>query len=318
MTEQRTAWGTASIGNVCVGFDCLGLGLEQPGDRVTVSKRDEPGAVIGEITGPDPLIGSWSDIPRSSGENTASVAVAALLEATAAPFGVSIDIEKGISIGSGLGSSAASSVGALIAANALLPNPLSQEELISYAMLGEQAACGSAHADNATPALLGGLNLIQSYDPFRVVRIPVPEELWVCVIHPAVILKTSEARSVLPKEVPLRTASQQLGLMGGFLSAVRDRDWELLRASFADLLVEPYRAGFIPFFHEMRAIAVETGAFGLSIAGSGPTLFTLSLGSDSAERIGTELKQFLEGQALRSEYFCCSCSNEGSSILGET
>lgn len=258
------AFSPASIGNACVGFDILGHSIAGPGDRVTVQRIESPEVRIRAIHGLD------LDLPLDAERNTAGRALIALRQALALPFGFEIEIEKGIPLGSGMGGSAASCVAALVAANALLEAPLSRQALYRFALDGEAVASGSRHGDNVGPMLLGGL-VLNTAD--RMVRIDVPEA-WHCVlVHPDQILETRRAREALKGDYALADFIRQSSNLAQVLVGCMQGDESLVRAGFADVLVEPRRAGLIPGFAEVKKAALDAGAFGASISGAGPSVF---------------------------------------------
>ena len=258
------AFSPASIGNACVGFDLLGHSLAGPGDRVTVQRIDDPTVRIRAIRGLDLVL------PLDSERNTAGRALIALRRALDLPFGLEIEIEKGIPLGSGMGGSAASCVAALVAANALLDEPLAREALYDFALEGESVASGSRHGDNVGPMLLGGLVLTTAQ---RMVRIDVPAA-WHCVlVHPDQVLETRRAREALKGDYALGEFVAQSANLAQVLVGCMKGDEDLMRAGFADVLVEPRRAPLIPGFAQVKQAALDAGAFGASISGAGPSVF---------------------------------------------
>ncbi len=259
-----SAFSPASIGNACVGFDLLGHTLAGPGDRVSVRRIDDPAVRIRAIRGLDLVL------PLDAERNTAGRALIALRKALDLPYGLEIEIEKGIPLGSGMGGSAASCVAALVAANALLDEPLPREALYPFALDGESVASGSRHGDNVGPMLLGGLVLTTAQ---RMVRIDVPAA-WHCVlVHPEQILETRRAREALKGDYALGEFVAQSANLAQVLVGCLRGDEELVRAGFADVLVEPRRAPLIPGFAQVKRAALDAGAFGASISGAGPSVF---------------------------------------------
>lgn len=260
----RTAFSPASIGNTCVGFDLLGHSIAGPGDRVLVRRIDEPAVHVRAIHGLD------LDLPLEAERNTAGRALIALRSTLSLPFGFEIEIEKGIPLGSGMGGSAASCVAALVAANALLDEPLSRAALYPFALDGESASSGSRHGDNVGPMLLGGLVLTT---PEHMVKLDVPDA-WHCVlVHPEQILETRRAREVLSQAYELSDFVTQSANLAQVLIGCLRGDETLVRAGFADVLVEPRRAPLIPGFAYVKQAALDCGAFGASISGAGPSVF---------------------------------------------
>ena len=271
---MQKAFSPASIGNACVGFDLLGHSIAGPGDSVTVRRIDEPLVRIRAIRGLDLVL------PLDAERNTAGRALIALRRALDLPFGLEIEIEKGIPLGSGMGGSAASCVAALVAANALLHEPLSREALYPFALEGEAVASGSRHGDNVGPMLLGGLVLTTTE---RMVRIDVPDA-WHCVlVHPDQILETRRAREALKGDYALGEFVAQSANLAQVLIGCMKGDEALLRAGFADVLVEPRRAPLIPGFAQVKQVALDAGAFGASISGAGPSVFAWFATKSEAE-----------------------------------
>ncbi len=262
--RASTAFAPASIGNACVGFDLLGHSIAGAGDRVTVVRIDEPVVRISAIRGLE------LDLPLDAESNTAGRALIALRSALKLPFGFEIAIEKGIPLGSGMGGSAASCVAALVAANDLLDQPLPREALYPFALDGESASSGSRHGDNVGPMLLGGLVLTT---PERMVKIDVPDA-WHCVlVHPEQILETRRARKALQGAYALGEFVAQSANLAQVLIGCMRGDEVLVRAGFADVLVEPRRAPLIPGFAQVKQAALDHHAFGASISGAGPSVF---------------------------------------------
>jgi len=272
-----------TIANVSCGFDVLGLSLEGVGEYMTVTQTPTKGITISEITG--------QDLPLETAKNVAGVAGLGLLEALGSEAGFDIKIEKKIKAGSGIGSSAASSAGAVWAINHLLGNPYTTIELIPFAMEGERLASGVAHADNVAPALLGGFTLVRSTDPLDVVSLPSPRELYATVIHPQIEIKTADSRRILKSSLSLKDAITQWGNVGGLVAGLYREDYELIGRSLQDVVIEPVRSILIPGFDEIKAAALNAGALGCGISGSGPSVFALSKGADKAHEVAQQLKE---------------------------
>lgn len=263
--RSATAFAPATVGNVGVGFDLLGHALATVGDRVTVARTEEPGVRIRGATG--------VEVPLDPAANTAGAGLLRLVEEKGLPFGFEVSIEKGIPLGSGMGGSAASAAGAIVAANALLPEKLSRAEMLRYGMFGEQVASGSLHADNLAPCILGGLVLARPTEAPDVVSIPVPASLRCVLVHPRLRVDTREARRVLPRSVELHAMVEQSANLAGVIAGCFSGDLELIGRSLADLVVEPHRAPLVRGFDAVKRAALEGGALGCSLSGSGPALF---------------------------------------------
>ena len=277
-TEAATAYAPASIGNVGVGYDTLGCALEDAtGDRVTVRRLDDPVVRIVSMTGVDADV-----LPTIPEENTASAALLSLQEATGVAFGFEVAIEKGIPLSSGMGGSAASAVGAVVAANALLDDPLPNDELLRHALQGEAVASGSIHADNVAPCLYGGLILTRAVDPPDVVQIPAPSGVRCVLVHPHLKIQTREARACVPDALPTADVTRQTAHLGAFIAACYRDDVALLGRALRDFLVEPHRAALVPGFSTVQSAAMDAGALGCTLAGAGPSLFAWCAANDAA------------------------------------
>ncbi len=288
----------ASVANVGCGFDTLGFSIHRPGDDIIVRFSQEPGLKITRITGDGGIL------PKEVEENTAGVAALRLLEHLGDNRGVEMEIHKGIPIGSGMGSSACSAVAGALAINELLGKPLSKHELLPFALAGEAIASGGAiHADNVAPCLLGGLVLVRSNEDFDTVQIPVPKNLYTAVVLPDLQILTSEARSILRDEIPMKEAITQWGNVGGLVAGFMKGDFDLIGRSLQDVVVEPYRAKLIPHFYEVKAAAISKGALGSSISGAGPAVFALCEGDDVAFQVAIAMQNvFLQAQIPCERY----------------
>lgn len=261
---QATAFAPASVGNCAVGFDLIGHAIDGPGDRVTATRLSELGVRV------DAIRGLPIALPRDAERNTGARAVASLLHAVGADFGIALDIEKGIALGSGMGGSAASAVAALVAANALLDQPLPLADLYPHALEGEFAASGGRHGDNVAPSLLGGL-VLAAHD--RLVRLPVPDGLHALLVHPDLVVETRVARERLRAPYAIGDFVPQSEALALFLCGLHGNDPALIRAGLKDVLVEPRRADLIPGFAAVKQAMLDGGAFGASISGAGPSVF---------------------------------------------
>lgn len=297
----------ATIANLSCGFDVLGLCLDNVGDEMVIRKSAQKGIRITKIIG--------ADLPLETENNVSGVAGLALLETVNADFGFEIEIYKNIKAGSGIGSSAASSAGAVFGINALLGYPYSTKDLVQFAMQGEKLACGNAHADNVAPALLGGFTLVRSYSPLDIIKIESPSELYATVVHPQIELKTSDARSVLKQTVSLKSAIMQWGNVGGLIAGLYTQDYDLIGRSLHDEIVEPLRSVLIPGFDLIKQAALENGALGSGISGSGPSIFALSKGKETAEKIAKAMSAVYEAINLPYEIHVSKVNSEGVKIL---
>jgi homoserine kinase len=297
----------ASIANISCGFDVLGLALDTIGDEMTLRKVPQKGVRITKITG--------QKLPLDVEKNVAGVAALALLAATESEFGFEIEIDKRIKPGSGIGSSAASSAGAVWAINELLGNPFNTTDLVRFAMEGERLATGVAHADNVAPALLGGFALVRSYEPLDILPIPTPKELFVTVIHPQIEVKTSDAREILKTKVPLKEAIKQWGNVGGLISGLYTEDYELIGRSLQDFIIEPIRSILIPAYDAVKQQSMNAGALGCGISGSGPSIFALSKGESTALKVADAMKTVYEEVGIDYEIHVSKVNKQGMKIL---
>jgi homoserine kinase len=297
----------ATIANLSCGFDVLGLCLDNVGDEMIIRKSDQKGIRITKIVG--------ANLPLETEKNVAGVAGLALLDAVESDFGFDIEIYKNIKAGSGIGSSAASAAGAVYGINALLGNPFALKDLVQFAMQGEKLACGNAHADNVAPALLGGFTLVRSYNPLDIIRIESPSELYATVVHPQIELKTSDARSVLKQTVSLKSAIMQWGNVGGLIAGLYTQDYDLIGRSLHDEIVEPLRSVLIPGFDLIKQTALENGALGSGISGSGPSIFALSKGIDAANNIAKAMSKVYDEMKLPYEIHVSKVNPDGVRVL---
>jgi homoserine kinase len=308
--NQIELFAPASVANVSCGFDVLGFCLDPIGDIMRISKTTTPGVSIGKIAG--------QDLPTDPLKNVASVAGLALLKEYPSEFGFQIDIDKKIKPGSGIGSSAASAAGAVFGINELLGAPYSKKELIRFAMEGEAIASGAAHADNLAPVLLGGFTLVRSNKTLDVIKLPNPKELVATIIHPKIELKTLHSRAILKTTIPLNKAIEQWGNLGALVSALYTEDYELLSRSIQDKVIEPYRAMLIPKFEETRQAALNAGALGSGISGSGPSIFALSKGIQVAKKVGLEMEAIYKDLDLDYQLHLSKINTEGIKVLNRS
>lgn len=297
----------ATVANVSCGFDSLGFAVDEIGDEMTFTKTPNKGVEITNITG--------AELTYDVDKNAASAVVQKMLLDANADFGVQLTIHKGYSPGSGLGSSAASSAGAAYGTNQLLDNKYSSLELTKFAMFGENVACGSPIADNVAAAIYGGFVLIRSYEPLEIVKLPVPNELRLVAIHPQIEVRTEDARNVLPKEILLKDAVTQWANVGGLISGLHSNDYNLISNSLVDIIVEPHRKKLIPFFDEVKIAAINAGALGAGISGSGPTIFALCKGDNAAKEVHNAIEKSYRNRGIDFEMFISKVNPQGMKIL---
>lgn len=279
--EEIKVFCPATIANLSCGFDVLGLALETVGDEMIVRTSKTPGIKIAKITG--------QDLPLEVHKNVAGVAGLALLEQSNYTGGFEIEIHKKIKPGSGIGSSAASSSGAVWAMNELLGKPFSNLELVQFAMQGEKLASNVAHADNVAPAIYGGFTLVRSYTPLDIIPIPAPKELFATVIHPQIEIKTSDSRKILKATISLENGIKQWGNLGGLVAGLFTEDYQLIGRSLEDHIIEPMRSILIPEFANVKSSSIKNGALGCGISGSGPSIFALSKKKENAQTVAKSM-----------------------------
>ena len=297
----------ATISNLSCGFDVLGLCLETIGDYMEIIKSKKKGIYISSIIG--------EKIPHDVKKNVAGVASEALIDSLKPDFGFEIKIDKKIKPGSGIGSSAASSVGAVVGINHLLGNPLKLKELIPYALEGEKLACGSKHADNVAPAILGGITMVRSTKPIDIIKLPIPKNLKAVIIHPKIEIKTADARKVLDKSIPLDKASQYWANLGAFVSSLYENNYELMKKSIVDDIIEPKRSQLIPMFDSLKQIANDNDSIGCGISGSGPSVFSLANGLKTAKIINNSFKKIYEETGIPFKTYVSDINKSGVKIL---
>ena len=310
--KSVTAFAPASVANVGCGFDVMGYAVDGIGDKVTITYN--PDADTTKVI----LKGKYGHLtPETRHKNTAGVAVIAYLQALGmTDMPVEIELEKNMPLGSGMGSSASSSAAAVFAINELLGCPLSTLQLIPFAMEGERIACGTAHADNVAPALLGGFTLIRSYNPLDIVPVNCPEDLFSAIIHPDIELNTADARRVLKSEVSFQNAISQSANTAGFMVALIRGDYDLLKRSMSDLLAEPYRTQLIPGFDAVKNAAMDAGAVGCGISGSGPSVFALCQGQHKARQVADAISTEFHKIGLHNEAFVSKVDAPGTRVTG--
>ena len=282
MINEISVLAPATVANVVCGFDCLGFCLESPNDLMTLRLIDEKTVSIKHL--------DEYDLPLDAEKNVAGKALLAVLEKIDENVGFEVEITKKIMPGSGVGSSAASAAGAVVAANKLLGERFNSNELIDLAMQGERVASGARHADNIAPCVLGGFTLVRSIEPMDVISIEYPP-LFVTVIHPLIEIKTSYAREILPKEVPLKSAIRQWSDVGSLIAGLQKGDYDLIARSMQDFIVEPVRKKLIPRFDNLKTESLKAGALGGGISGAGPSVFMFSKTAETAEKVGEKMRE---------------------------
>jgi homoserine kinase len=309
-TRKVRAFAPATVANVACGFDVLGFAVEKPGDEVELYENNKGKVVV------ESIIGDGGKLPLDAAKNTSAVAVSAMLQVLGKQsLGISINIKKMMPLGSGLGSSAASAAAALVALNELLGNPLTRSELVPFAIEAERMACGSGHADNVAPSLLGGFVLIRSYKPLDLISIPSPVSLFCTIVHPHAELRTEDSRAALKQTIGLNTATQQWGNLAGLIAGLFSSDFDLISRSLHDEVAEPHRAPLIPGFFDVKHAAMKNGALGSSISGAGPSVFALSTDKKAATEIGNAMQQAFELNGLDSDLYVSQVNKAGAYII---
>lgn len=298
----------ATIANLVCGFDVLGLALNDPYDVMHVTLSETPGIKIQH--------NDIYNLPIIPEQNVAGVALLELMQETDNTFGFEIIIEKHIKPGSGLGSSAASAAGVVVAANQLLENIFSKEDLVRFAMAGEKLASGVKHADNISPCIYGGITLIRCIFPLDIISLPAPQ-MYVTVVHPQIEVKTSDAREILRKEVLLKDAIKQWGNIAGLVAGFLQNDYGLISRSLEDVIIEPVRSMLIPGFYEVKKRSIEAGALGGGIAGSGPAIFILSKEKSTAKNVEGIMKDIYNSTGLAYHTYVTTINNTGITIYEE-
>jgi len=314
MSEWVTAFAPASIGNVGVGFDVLGLALEGVGDRVLARRTKGDGVTVAEVRGFDGEIHPY--LSTNAQENTASIAAQALWNDLGDGDGVELKVHKGVPLQSGMGSSAASAVAAVVAANGLLEAPLQTQELLDYAIEGEKYASGGLHADNVAPSLLGGLILCPQILLPEVIRLPVPKGVSAVLIHPDLQVNTAQARRSLAKSCSTQQWVDQQGLLAGFVAACASGDVDLIARTLRDLIIEPQRKAAVPCFDVVKAAAEKGGALGCSLSGSGPSIFALCKTGD-AHNVAMAMEQACRTRGIGCESWVSPMTAPGAHIESE-
>lgn len=291
-----------TVANMVCGFDVLGLALNDPADIMTIKLIEEPVVVIRNADS--------FGLPTQPQKNVAGVALQDMIQRLGNKTGFDITIEKKIMPGSGIGSSAASSAGAVVASNHLLNQLFSNEELVQMAMLGEKLASGVKHADNIAPCIYGGVTLIRSIHPLDIISIPAPP-LYVTLVHPQIEVRTEDARQILRKQILLKDAIRQWGNIAALVTGLMKNDYALISRSLEDVLIEPVRSILIPAFSEVKAKSLEAGALGGGISGSGPSIFMLSRDEATALAVEQSMREVYTQTGIDFYTYVTTVNQEG-------
>ncbi|HEV2614367.1 MAG TPA: homoserine kinase [Gammaproteobacteria bacterium] len=305
--KSASAFAPATCANVAVGFDILGFALENIGDTVTLTRRDDDKIIIDSIE-------TQETLPLETHKNTASFVIQKICEDLKIKSGFGLKIKKNIPLSSGMGGSAASAVAALVAFNKFLTTPLSTHQLLHYALLGEALVSGQPHADNIAPCIFGGLTLITSRDPIEIIQLPIPD-IYCVLVHPHLHVSTKQARKILTPTILLNDHVMQSANLAGFISALYENNLTLLQKSLSDILIEPQRAQFVPGFYKIKEAALKAGALGMSFSGSGPSLFAFAKNKVDAEKIGKAMQDQLKQTHILSDYWISRISKEAAHAL---
>ncbi len=307
MKDEIKIFSPATVANVACGFDVLGFCLDNIGDDMLIRKTNKKGIFISKIEG--------FDLPTETQLNVAGVSALAMYKAINVNYGFEIEIYKNIKPGSGIGSSAASAVGSVFGMNEILGRPFNKTQLTAFAIKGEALASKCEHADNLAPAIYGGFTLVKSVSPLEILEIPSPDDLYATIIHPQIEVKTSEARAILPKQVPLQSAIKQWANFGSLIHGLHTSDYELINKSLHDVIIEPHRSKLIPYYDEVKQEALKAGALGCGISGSGPSIFSLSKGLENAVNVEDSVKNIYSKTNIAFDTYTSKINKEGIKII---
>lgn len=310
--KEIRVFAPATVANVACGYDVLGFAIDEPGDEIVVRHSDKPGLRITKITG------DGGKLPKTVEGNTAGVSAMDLLRHLGmTDRGIEMEIHKKMPFGSGLGSSAASAVAGAYAVNKLIGEPLSKKQLLPFAMTGEASADGAYHADNVGPSLLGGIVFIRSNQELDIAQLPVPKNLWAAVVHPDIEILTKVAREILPTEIPIVNATQQIGNLGGLICGIIQEDYGMISRSIHDVIAEPHRQKLIPEFYKAKRAAQSNGALGFSISGAGPSVFALCEGEEIARKVGAAVAQVFTDIGLENQQHVSRINQQGVHVIND-
>ncbi|GEJ45366.1 MULTISPECIES: homoserine kinase [unclassified Chryseobacterium] len=298
----------ATVANLVCGFDILGMAVHEPYDEMQFRWLDTPDIIIKHTDS--------FGLPEVPSGNVAGVVLLKIQEYFNLKNGFEVIIHKHIKPGSGLGSSAASAAGAAFGANLLLGNKLSKEEMVHFAMFGEELASGVRHADNIAPCIYGGITLVKSTNPIDIIPLSSPD-LFVTAVHPQVEVKTSDARQILKKNISLKSAVEQWGNIAGLVAGIQKNDIPLIGRSLNDVIIEPIRSILIPKFDDIKEMSLQLGALGGGISGSGPSIFMLSEQKETAEKIAQMMKSAYDKIEIESFVYVSKINPAGIQIIEE-
>jgi homoserine kinase len=310
MKKEIKVFAPASVTNVSCGFDILGFAIDFPGDELKLKIKDKPGITISKISGDS------GRLPLDPIKNTAGVSLISMAEHLNFKKGIEIELHKKIALGSGLGSSATSAVASVFALNELLDKPLNRKELLPFALEGEKLTCGGTpHADNVSACLLGGFIIVRSIDPLDVVSIKVTANLYCTILHPHLEINTADTRKILRNNILLADAIKQWGNVAGLVAGLMSGDYDLIGRSLQDVIIEPIRGILIPGFQEIKNAAIDAGALGCSISGSGPSVFAFSKTKPAAKNVGEAMKKVLSELDIDSDVYISRINKRGPKVI---
>ncbi|MCA6068900.1 homoserine kinase [Chryseobacterium sp. RG1] len=296
----------ATVANLVCGFDILGMPIHEPFDKMELRLLETPEIIIKHT--------DHFKLPEEPSQNVAGVVLLKIQEYLNLKNGFEVIINKKIKPGSGLGSSAASAAGAAVGANKLLGNIFTREELVHFAMFGEELASGVKHADNIAPCIFGGITLVKSSNPIDIIPLNSPD-LFVTAVHPQVEVKTSDARQILKKNILLKDAIEQWGNIAGLVAGIQNNDFKLIGRSLNDVIVEPVRSILIPKFSEIKEKSLKLGALGGGISGSGPSIFMLSEKEEISHNIAEMMKSVYNEIDIESFVYVSKINPSGIKII---
>ena len=306
--DSITLRAPATIANLSCGFDVLGLCIKNPFDEIKITKNNDCNVVINIQDSP------FSDIPDNPNQNTGGIPAQLIIDHFNLDFGFNIDIKKGIPLCGGLGSSAATAAGVVYGINEILDKKLSFSNMIKYALEGEKLSSDSPHADNIGPCIAGGLVLIRDTKSLDLINIPI-DNYYFAIIHPDILIDTKSARKILPKKIDLDSAIKQWGNVASLTYGFSSKNIDLIKKSMKDYVIEPVRSKLIPDYDNIKNTALDNGAIGCSISGSGPSIFALCEDRNKAEKILISMEKVLLDNSIKYHSYVTSVNNQGIEIL---
>jgi homoserine kinase len=298
---------SAGVGNLVCGFDVIGMAINEPYDKIIIEFSDMPGIRIKHTDD--------FGLPEDPEKNLIGICLQAFMDAYDKQMGFDVTVHKNIKPGSGLGSSSASCAGAVVAANALLNNPFSKNELLQFAMAGEMVASGGRHGDNIAPAIFGGITIARPTDPFDIISLPIPSDLFVTVVHPQIEIKTADARKILPKEIAIKTAVSQWANVAGLVAGLFKNDKALIGRSLIDDVATPFRSALIPGYRDVINNSLQAGALGGGISGSGPSMFMFCDNHAVAIAVEKAMKEVYAALHISFKTYVTTINPEGVKVI---